>query len=121
LRCSTGHREATAFYGQTFGWKFKKIKAPIGYRRIRMGDEREPGLLEPEPSEEKGLMGNKKTRVPAWHRKRLWCQLIFRHCPKRSIIPYTCQTYSVWPTYLIYVIIILGVKACQAMAYSEVM
>ena len=32
------------FYGKTFGWKFKKIKAPIEYWRIRTGDEKEPGI-----------------------------------------------------------------------------
>lgn len=32
------------FYGRTFGWKFKKIKAPIEYWRIRTGDESEPGI-----------------------------------------------------------------------------
>jgi hypothetical protein len=32
------------FYGKTFGWKFRKIKAPIEYWRIRTGDESEPGI-----------------------------------------------------------------------------
>jgi predicted enzyme related to lactoylglutathione lyase len=31
------------FYGKTFGWKFKKIKAPIEYWRIKTGDDSEPG------------------------------------------------------------------------------
>lgn len=31
------------FYTKTFGWKFRKIKAPIEYWRIRTGDESEPG------------------------------------------------------------------------------
>jgi uncharacterized protein len=32
------------FYGKTFGWKFRKIKAPIEYWQIRTGDESEPGI-----------------------------------------------------------------------------
>jgi len=32
------------FYGKTFGWKFKRIKAPIEYWRIKTGDESEPGI-----------------------------------------------------------------------------
>jgi len=32
------------FYTKTFGWKFRKIKAPIEYWRIRTGDEKEPGI-----------------------------------------------------------------------------
>jgi predicted enzyme related to lactoylglutathione lyase len=31
------------FYAKTFGWKFKKIKAPIEYWRIKTGDGSEPG------------------------------------------------------------------------------
>ncbi len=32
------------FYTKTFGWKFKRIKAPIEYWRIKTGDEKEPGI-----------------------------------------------------------------------------
>jgi uncharacterized protein len=32
------------FYGKTFGWKFRKIKAPIDYWRIKTGDDSEPGI-----------------------------------------------------------------------------
>ena len=32
------------FYGKTFGWKFKRIKAPIEYYRIWTGDDSEPGI-----------------------------------------------------------------------------
>jgi predicted enzyme related to lactoylglutathione lyase len=32
------------FYGKTFGWKFRKIRAPIEYWRIKTGDASEPGI-----------------------------------------------------------------------------
>jgi predicted enzyme related to lactoylglutathione lyase len=32
------------FYGKTFGWKFKKIRAPIEYWQIKTGDGDEPGI-----------------------------------------------------------------------------
>ncbi|MGA9140269.1 MAG: VOC family protein [Methanocella sp.] len=31
------------FYTKTFDWKFRKIRAPIEYWRIRTGDDSEPG------------------------------------------------------------------------------
>jgi predicted enzyme related to lactoylglutathione lyase len=32
------------FYAKTFDWKFKKIRAPIEYWRIKTGDDNEPGI-----------------------------------------------------------------------------